>query len=330
MTGAGSDAAIDASGAPARIRVGFIVGPTGSGKSALAVSVAERLGAEIVNADSRQLYRGMDIGTAKPSCEERARVAHHLIDVATLDRPLDVAEFASLARGAIADIAARGRPPLVVGGSGLYVRALRAGIFDGPAASPEIRAEFAMIAAEHGVARLHEELARFDPDAARRIGPADAYRLVRALEVHRLSGEPISRHQARHGFRDEPYETLTVAILPDRRRLYDEINLRFDRMIAQGFIEEVRRLLDAGYAPDRPPLCTIGYKQMAAVLSGEMTLDKAVALAKRDSRRLAKRQLTWFRREQGIVWLHADNAVERATALFSAFFAARTACARGS
>ena len=168
---------------PARISVGFIVGPTGAGKSALAIAVAERSNCEIVNADSRQFYRGMDLGTAKPSAEDQARVPHHLIDVRNPDESLDVAEFAQLARAAIEEIAARGRNPLVVGGSGLYLRVIRGGIFRGPAASPEIRDRFAKIAEEQGVAHLHQTLREIDPEAANRIGVNDLYRIVRALEV---------------------------------------------------------------------------------------------------------------------------------------------------
>ncbi len=309
--------------APARIRVGFIVGPTGAGKSALALEVAERLGAEIVNADSRQFYRGLDIGTAKPSAGERCRVPHHLIDVRTPDCPLDVAVFGALARSAIANIAARGRSPLVVGGSGLYLRVLRGGIFPGPPASPETRARLAEIAAARGVPYLHERLADVDPEAAARIGHNDLYRIVRALEVYEVTGEPISRHQRRHGFADAGYATLVVGIAPERKQLYDAIDRRFDAMIAAGFVDEVRGLLAQGCSPEAAPLKTIGYKQIAAFVRGETTLDQAIALAKRDSRRLAKRQLTWFRRDPEIQWLDPSRAAQQALELFGRFFARR-------
>jgi tRNA dimethylallyltransferase len=304
-----------------RTRVGFIVGPTGSGKTRLALAVAERLGAEIINCDSRQVYAGMDIGTAKPAADDRRRIPHHLVDVRAPDRPLDVAGFTRLARDAIAGVVARGRPPIVVGGSGLYLRALRAGIFTGPSASRVIRDELAAAAAEHGVAHLHEELRALDPEAAARIGPNDLYRIVRALEVHRLTGEPMSRHQLRHGFADRPYETLTVAIALDREQLYANIDRRFDEMMRAGFLDEVRALLDAGYAPERPPLSSIGYRHLAAVVRGEVALDDAVAAAKRDTRRFAKRQLTWFRRESDIVWLESARAFDDGARLFDEFFA---------
>jgi tRNA dimethylallyltransferase len=315
-----SVAGLGASIRPPRIAVGFIVGPTGAGKSALAMAVAERSNCEIVNADSRQFYRGMDLGTAKPSAEDRRRVPHHLIDVRDPDESLDVAEFAQLARAAIDEIAARGRNPLVVGGSGLYLRVIRGGIFRGPAASPEIRDRLAKVAEEQGVPYLHQRLRELDPESANRIGVNDLYRIVRALEVLELTGETISTHQARHRFADIGYDTLTVGIEVERKKLYDAIDARFDAMVAAGLVEEVRALIAAGYSPEKPPLSTIGYKQIAAYLRGEITLTDAIALAKQESRRLAKRQLTWFRREPEIVWLDPERGANDALALFEKFF----------
>lgn len=308
-------------GVAGAIRVGFIVGPTGAGKSALALELAERLDAEIVNADSRQVYRGLDIGTAKPSAEERRRVPHHLIDVRAPDDPLDVAAFVALARAAIADIAARGRAPLVVGGSGLYLRVLRGGIFAGPPAAPELRRELAALAAERGIEYLHARLAEVDPASAARIGHRDLYRVTRALEVYRLTGQPISAHQERHRFAARPYQTLAAGIATERKRLYEAIERRFDEMVARGLVDEVRALLAAGCDPGRPPLRTVGYRQIAAAVRGEMTLGEAIVLAKRDTRRLAKRQLTWFRADPEIVWIDAEPRLEQAFELLSAFFA---------
>ena len=310
-----------ATGSARRASVGFIVGPTGAGKSALAMEIAERLGAEIVNADARQVYRGMDIGTAKPSRGDLDRVPHHLIDVRSPAEPLDVAGFVTLARAAIGEIAARGHAALVVGGSGLYLRALRGGIFRGPAASPEIRERLARIAAEHGAGRLHDQLREIDPEAASRIGYRDLYRIVRALEVFEVTGEPISVHQRRHGFSARDFDCLTVGVAPDRKQLYEAIDRRFDDMIAAGFVGEVRSLLAAGLRPDRPPLSSIGYKHIAAHLGGEMTQAGAIALAKRDSRRLAKRQMTWFRHDPEIVWVDPSRPGEHALSLFSDYFA---------
>ena len=308
---------------PARIPVGFIVGPTGAGKSALAMEVAERSNCEIINADSRQFYRGMDLGTAKPSAEDRWCVPHHLIDVRRPDESLDVAEFAQIARAAIEEIAARGRNPLVVGGSGLYLRVIRGGIFRGPAASAEIRDRLAKIAAQRGVAHLHQQLREIDPEAANRIGVNDLYRIVRAFEVFELTGENISAHQRRHRFADNGYDTLTVGVEVERKKLYEAIDRRFDAMVAAGLVAEVRGLIEAGYSPERPPLSTIGYKQIAAHLRGEITLADAIAQAKQESRRLAKRQITWFRREPEIVWLDPERGAQDAFTLFEKFFPLR-------
>jgi tRNA dimethylallyltransferase len=305
---------------PARPRAAFIVGPTGAGKTALALEVAPALGAEIVNADSRQIYRGMDIGTAKPTAAECARVPHHLIDIRDPDDPLDVAGFAALAREAIADIQRRGRRAIVVGGSGLYLRALRGGIFKGPPRSMEIRTRLEKLAAEQGIGALRERLVAVDPEAADRIGYNDLYRTTRALEVFELTGEPISRHQARHAFAARAFHTLTLGIAPERKELYRGIERRVDEMIAAGLVAEVGRLLAAGYRPERPPLATIGYKQIAAHLRGEMTLEQATEVAKRESRRLAKRQMTWFRAEREIVWLDPARAAKQALSLLGDFF----------
>ena len=303
------------------IRVGFLVGPTGVGKSAVALQLAEALNAEIVNADSRQVYRAMDIGTAKPDARDRARVPHHLVDLRTPAEPLDVAQFTALARAAIGEIAARGRNPLVVGGSGLYLRVLRGGIFPGPPASPTIRRELEALAAERGVEYLRARLAEVDPEAAARIGYRDLYRIVRALEVFQLTGRPISDHQREHRFAARAYATLTIGLGMERKRLCEAINRRFDAMIAQGLVEEVRALLAAGYDPGAPPLSTVGYRQIVSALRGESALTEAIETAKRETRRLAKRQLTWFRADPEIVWLDAERGVEQARALLGDFFA---------
>lgn len=325
MTSEVVDRAADADSAAElqRIRVGFVVGPTGAGKTALAINLADELNAEIVNADSRQFYRGMDIGTAKPSLAEQRRVRHHLIDIRTPDDPVDVVGFVTLARAAISDIVARGRRVLVVGGSGLYLRALRGGIFRGPAASVEIRERLAREAREDGVERLHRRLGAVDPAAAARIGHNDLYRIIRALEVYELTGEPISTHQTRHAFSAHDYDCLAVAIAPPREHLYAAIDQRFDAMLQGGLVAEVRALLDSGYAPDRPPLQSIGYRHIVSHLRGELSMTEAVRLAKRDSRRLAKRQLTWFRADPELVWLDGARPSAHALGLFQSFFTIR-------
>ena len=302
-------------------RVGFIVGPTGAGKTALALAVAERLGAEIVNADSRQVYRGMDVGTAKPTAAEQARVPHHLIDIRTPDNPLDVAEFAALAKAAIAEVTARGRPVLIVGGSGLYLRVLRDGIFAGPPAAPAIRAELTAFARRRGTPALHIKLAAVDCAAAARISPNDLQRIVRALEVFRLTGTPLSAHHERHRFATPPYTSLTVGVTMPRELLYAAIDRRFAAMVAAGLLDEVRGLLADGHQTGDARLGTIGYRELAAHLRGATDLATAITNAQRASRQLAKRQLTWFRADPTIVWLDARSAFEPALKLFRDFFA---------
>jgi tRNA dimethylallyltransferase len=307
-------------------RVAVIVGPTGVGKSALAVAIAEHLRGEIVNADSRQLYIGMDIGTAKPTAEQRARVPHHLLDVCAPDQPLDVAKFAALGRRAIEDIAARCRPVIVCGGSGLYLKVLLRGVFLGPAASPELRRELLKQSAQHGPQYLHQRLRAVDPQSAQRIAPRDVVRVVRALEVFYLTGTPLSVYHQHHGFSQARYETLMLGLTMERERLYARIDRRFDAALASGFLDEVRALLAQGYDFGRPPLSTIGYRHLAAYLRGEMALEQAVALAKRDTRRFAKRQLTWFRRDGQIRWMTPEQAQERALEMFSRFLRADRPC----
>jgi tRNA dimethylallyltransferase len=310
---------------PASTRVGFIVGSTAVGKSSLAIQIAERLGAEIVNADSRQVYRGMDIGTAKPGADELRRVRHHLIDIRDPGRPLDVAEFMALARDAIAEIAARGQRVLVVGGSGLYLRAIRDGIFAGPSASAEIRARLNALASAHGVGELFARLKEVDPDAAVSIKPNDLKRIVRALEVYDQTGVPISQFQRRHHFAERPFDTLAVGFTLPRPVLYTTIEQRFDAMIEQGLIAEVQRLMANGY---ELPLSTIGYREIAGFVRGEITLTEAIARAKRASRQFAKRQLTWFRADPEIVWLDAAHGADEAMKLFGDFFTGRMRLAR--
>ncbi len=327
-TGNGASIAVGSARAGSKTRVGFIVGPTGTGKSALAIEVAERIGAEIVNADSRLLYRGMDIGTAKPSLAERRRVPHHLVDILTADEPIDVAGFRERARAAIAGVVSRGRPVIVAGGSGLYLRVLRGGIFSGPPASPAIRAELAALAAERGAPHLHAQLRAADPEAAARISVNDLYRIVRALEVFRMTGTPITTHQRSHGFHSTEYDALTIGLELPRDRLYAAIDRRFDLMVAAGLVEEVRALIAAGCRVDTPPMRAIGYRQIAAYLRGEMTLEAAIEIAKRDTRRLAKRQLTWFRRDPEIAWVDAEAGRGQALTLLSEFLAPHDADAR--
>lgn len=309
---------------------GFIVGPTGAGKTGFAIALAERLGAEIVNADSRQLYRGMDVGTAKPSAAERARAPHHLFDVRAPDDPIDAAQFAEMARAAIAAIAGRGRPALIVGGSGLYLRALRGGLFAGPPAAPQVRARILAAAGAAGAPGLHRRLAAIDPESAARFAPNDAARIVRALEVHELTGRPLSALQREHRFAGYAAAGPCVGLTIERARLYERIDRRFDAMIAAGLIEEVRALMAAGMDRRGAFAATIGYRELAAWIRGERGREDAITRAKRESRRLAKRQMTWFRREPGVVWLDPADGIEQALELFRNYFKAERAARDGA
>jgi tRNA dimethylallyltransferase len=284
-------------------RILVIAGPTASGKSALALELARRLDGEIVNADSLQVYRGMDIGTAKPTPEQRAEIPHHLIDVADPDQPFSAADFADAADAAIRDIDSRGKRAIVVGGTGLYIRALLKGLVDSPGDAGAIRQELRAEAEERGNQALQEELHRVDPELAGRIHPNNLVRIIRALEVFRLTGIPLSRYQQEHGFSSQRYRSLQIGIRVERQLLYSRIDQRVNRMLEQGLQQEVQQLLNAGYSPEAKAMRAIGYKEMAACLAGECSLDEAIRLIKRDTRHYAKRQLTWFNADADILWL---------------------------
>jgi len=293
-----------------------IVGPTASGKSSLALALAQRTAGEIVCADSMQVYRGLDIGTGKPSAEERRQVPHHLVDLVAPDEPFTAADYARLARRVLAEIRRRGRVPIVVGGTGLYVRALFRGLFEGPGENPSIRASLRKEAETSGSTALHRRLADLDPAAAARIHPNDLFRIVRALEIVTLTGRPISglRDAGRHHPRPILGPVLRFGLDRHRDELYRRIEERVDRMMEQGLLEEVRDLLARGYVPTLKPLRALGYRHMIGYLKGEMPLHRAIATLKRDTRRYAKRQLTWFRRERDLEWqrLVGPGAIEPA------------------
>jgi len=285
-----------------------IVGPTGTGKTQLALALARRLGAEIVNADSRQVYRGLDVGSAKPTAGERSLVAHHLFDVVEPDAHFDCARYRELARAAIADIRGRGRRVLLVGGTGLYIKVLRRGLFPGPRRDVRLRARLEQQERETP-GLLHERLRAVDPRAAQRLHPHDRLRLIRALEVFEITGKPISAWQAEHAFREElPMRVVGLAM--ERAVLYEHLDARCRRMVESGLIEEVRDLRRRGYGPELPALRSIGYRQIAAYLRGECGLAQAVTDMAKATRRLAKRQLTWFRREPDIEWVRAEIGAE--------------------
>ncbi len=282
-----------------------LLGPTASGKSGLAVGLAEAFGGEIVSADSRLLYRGMDIGTAKPTPADRARVAHHLIDVTTPDASYDLARWKDEATRIIAEIGGRDCLPLLVGGTAQWTTALLDG-WEPPsvAPDPQFRAAMEERAQGEGIESLLAALAAQDPEAAERTGP-NLRRIIRALEVIRATGRPFS---AQRGRSEAPYRDLRIGLSLPRDVLYARIDVRVNAMIATGLVAEVRALLDAGYGPALPAMSGIGYRQVAEYLHGGMTLNIMSERIKQATHRYARHQMTWLRRDETIVWLDAQNA----------------------
>ena len=284
-----------------------LVGPTGVGKTELALQVALRLNAEIVNADSRQVYRHLDIGSAKPTPAQQALVRHHLLDVVNPDEPFDCARYRDLALQAIADIQRRQHRVLLCGGTGLYLKVLMGGLFSGPARDPVLRRQLEADE-QKSPGCLHERLQRVDPATARRVHPHDRVRIVRALEVALRSRRPMSAWQAEHAFADRQLPIVPIGLTVERPLLYERINARCRAMVDAGLIEEVRGLWQHGFGPDLSPLQSIGYREIGAFLRGEMSLDAAIEQMARATRHFAKRQLTWFRATPGLRWLDARTA----------------------
>jgi tRNA dimethylallyltransferase len=279
-------------------KVVAVLGPTASGKSALGLSLGQALGGEILCCDSMQVYRGMDIGTAKPTAEERAALPHHLLDLVDPDEPFHAATWAARAREVLAAVHERGRLPFIVGGTGLYFRALVRGLFEAPPADPAIRARHEAEARALGVPALHARLAVLDPVAAAAIRPTDLVRTSRALEVFEQTGVPISvlRRQAAP---PPPLDVFLIVLDPPLDILRPRIFARVEAMMAAGFLNEVRRLREAGFGGSRA-LEAIGYRQLSQYLEGQSTLDEAVAETKRATVAYARRQKTWFRKEEGV------------------------------
>lgn len=277
----------------ARPPLAIITGPTGSGKSALALKLAEALGGEIINADSLAFYRGFDIGTAKPAAAEQKRVPHHLFDILNPDEDFDAAAYLRLARPLVERLAAQGRPALAVGGTGFYLRSLTQGLFEGPGRDEALRRR---LAAERAAGvDLHARLAAVDPTAAARLAPADWPRIERALEVFELSGRPISQWQREHALAEEPFRVFMAALELPALELELRLARRTELIFSQGLVEEVKGLLAAGWSPMLKPFGAIGYKEVLAHLRGELSLEEAKARTLIATRRYAKRQRTWLK-----------------------------------
>jgi tRNA dimethylallyltransferase len=284
----------------------LLLGPTGSGKTALSLALGEHFSGEIVSCDSVAVYRGMDLGTAKPTTEERARLPHHLIDVADPDQPFTAGEYSRQARAALRDIAARGSMPIVTGGTGLYLRALTEGLFPGPSRQAELRARLERSRQRQGDTWLHRILTRLDPASAARIHANDVPKLLRAIEVCLATRKPLSQLLGDAKLARDPlagFRFLRIGLNPPRKALYDRLNQRAAAMFSAGLVEETRGLLER-FGPVKA-LDSLGYRQAAAVLAGTTSVQDAIEASQQGHRNYAKRQLTWFRREPEVLWVEA-------------------------
>ncbi len=291
-----------------------VAGPTASGKTRLAIDIAKAVGGEIVSADSMQIYKYMDIGSAKPTAEERSEVKHHLIDFLEPSAEFSVADYTDMAHGVISDIAARGKMPVMCGGTGLYINSVVNDVTFGETETDyEMRSELQKYADENGNEALLELLREVDPLSAQRLHPNNVRRVIRAIEFHRLTGETISAHQEMTKQTEGRYSAVMFCIKWDREALYERINKRVDIMLRDGLSDEVKRLVDMGYTKALNSMKAIGYKELIDYFNGECSYEDAVELIKQSSRRYAKRQLTWFRRDERIHWLDSTgNPLEEA------------------
>jgi tRNA dimethylallyltransferase len=303
-------------------RILLLVGPTAVGKTSLALKLARELNAEIVSADSMQIYRGLDIGTSKPTAEERRRVPHHLIDVVDPDESFHAVQFQEAADSAIEDMQARGKTAMIVGGTGLYVKALLHGFFEDPSVDKFDKWEEKLNYYKLLGKTPHKTLESLDPSAAQRIHPNDEVRARRALEVFLRTGKSITDLQKKHGFQPDRYKALTIGLTMGREGLFERINARVDEMVRAGLLEEVRALMARGYSPDLPSMRSLGYRHMTKVIGGEMEMSEAVRRFKRDTRRYAKRQYTWFNNQEKVEWITAPFGAEGILETIRAFLRA--------
>ena len=308
MTGLETMLTLEEDGAPAADRLGpvlVVLGPTAVGKSSLAMRLARELDGEILNADALQVYRELELGTDKPTAEMRAEVRHHLVDILDPAEPYSAGDFARLAREAIRDVGSRGKLPIVVGGSGLYLKALLEGLSPLPRRDEDLRARLKERVRLEGPETLHAELAMVDPTTASRVEPRDRQRIVRALEVYAVSGRPMSALWAEKSPDFVPVEAVRLGLTLPRGILYDRIADRIRDMVDQGWVEEVSALLDRGVDPSAPAFQAIGYSQIVHYILGRTSLEQAIETTLKATRRYAKRQMTWFRRVDGVRWIPA-------------------------
>ena len=284
-----------------------LLGPTAVGKTEISIQLSQRLNGEIVSVDSRQIYRQMDIGTAKPTLKEQQAAPHHLIDCVDITQSFSVADYQTLADAAIIDIQNRSKQVLLVGGAGLYFRAIVDGLFQGPAADPSFRKRLEQEALQQGIDTLHNRLRACDPESAERIHPNNLTRVIRALEVYELTGTPMSEHQQQWHQDNQRYPFIAFGLTMPREILYRRIEQRIDIMLANGLIAEVESLLAEGYSRDTFALQSFGYKELIAYLDGKCTYIEAIEQLKQNTRRFAKRQLTWFRKDKRIRWIDRES-----------------------
>lgn len=289
-----------------------ICGPTAVGKTGFAIELADQFNGEIVGADSMQIYRRMEIGTAKPTPHERRRAVHHMVDILDPDEAIDAVRYAQRADTCISRLSAEGKTPFVVGGTGLYIKALLHGLTDAAPSDAKVREALLSELAASDAPTMHKKLQACDPTSADRIHPNDTYRILRALEVFNLTGQPIARHYENHGFSTSRYQSLHIGLTLPREVLYARINQRVDLMIDEGFVQEVKTLLADGFAAELKSMQSLGYRHMVDYLLGRLEWEEAVRTMKRDHRRYAKRQLTWFSANPDIQWLAPDQNLKAA------------------
>ena len=290
-----------------RPKVVIISGPTASGKTSLGVDLALAFNGEIINADSMQVYRGMDVGTAKPTPEDQKGIPHHLLDVVEPDEDFNAAAYRLMSLPVITEIGSRGKSCFVVGGTGLYIKGLLDGLFECPPADMELRESLRRECESLGPEILHERLNNLDPESANKIHPNDRVRIMRALEIIHLTNRRPSDLTREHAFGDRTLNALKLCLKVDREELYNRIDKRSVAMVEAGLVQETEGLLRKGYSPDLKPMKAIGYRHMIAYLKGDWSLDEAISELQKDTRRYAKRQLTWFRADPEVTWIEPEN-----------------------